>query len=745
MDLQYFLNILWRRKWLILTVMLAAAVATYYFVDRKVDTYKATSTMTAGIIGEDGDLGKENPWIMEFMLKMGFENVIQSITSRRNVNFLSFRLLLHDLYPDSTYNGEVFRKLEDMEDVKINYTPEQIEELLAALQTKLDILENTFDSPEQEAMFSDLAKAFKYDHENLVKYNLNVERSGDTDNLIFQFESENPKLSAFAADIFAKDYIRIHRKLEQSEGDTAVDFLSQEVREKKRRLMAITTQLDNYRMNNNVFDAGKQSQAVISRKNSLRNDLEMERSKIPAIQQNIGQVSKLLNEKQNQRKGSKDNEIENNTAIQNMKAEIGRLNNRIIESNNTDKEAIKLLELVQKNLADRRKALGKIYRDKENAPNNEKTESDLFTRKLELNTQLNDALSRIKTIEIDLKTLDQQQSGLVSNDAVIKQLEAEKDILDKEYQLLLGKYQQKSLESRDTYHPLKILEHARVPERAEPKMKLILTGFAGVVGGVMSTVFIFLAAFFDTSVNSPSKFRKFSGVNLLGTLNKVKTKNLDLQHLFSSNGDDKSYGTFRESLRNLRHTIENSGGKKFLFTSTKKQEGKTFMIITLAYAMSIKSKKILIIDTNFKNNELTKMSKKTIQDNMLNSKLIGENDLESEFVSKSIDSHFNLNNVDIIGNKGTYQSPSEVFADKNFNKFLDGLEDQYDYIFFEGAPMNTYSDTKELVEFVDKVVTVFAAESDIKQIDKDSILFLKSLGGKFMGAILNKVNLKDLN
>ena len=115
MDLQYFLNVLWRRKWLILTVMLASAVATYYFVDRKVDTYKATSTMTAGIVGEHG-LGKENPWIMEFMMKMGFENVIQSITSRRNVNFLTSRLLLHDLYPDSTYNGDCLLYTSDAAD-----------------------------------------------------------------------------------------------------------------------------------------------------------------------------------------------------------------------------------------------------------------------------------------------------------------------------------------------------------------------------------------------------------------------------------------------------------------------------------------------------------------------------------------------------------------------------------------------------------------------------------------------------
>ncbi|MEM9823415.1 MAG: AAA family ATPase, partial [Bacteroidota bacterium] len=235
-----------------------------------------------------------------------------------------------------------------------------------------------------------------------------------------------------------------------------------------------------------------------------------------------------------------------------------------------------------------------------------------------------------------------------------------------------------------------------------------------------------------------------AGVDLMGTLNRVKTQELDLKMLFSSNGQNKQLDTFKESLRNLRYVIENTDGNKFLFTSTKKQEGKTFLIVTLAHAMTVKDKKILIIDTNFKNNTLTQMSKKTLKDNLLNTQLIGENNLDSEFVSKSINSQFNLDNVDIIGNTGTYQSPSEVFAGKDFHKFVDGLAKNYDYIFFEGAPLNSYSDTKELVQYVDKVISVFASESDIKQVDQNSIDYLRSLGHKFLGGILNKMDLKDL-
>src|SRR6185436_3674117 len=62
---------------------------------------------------------------------------------------------------------------------------------------------------------------------------------------------------------------------------------------------------------------------------------------------------------------------------------------------------------------------------------------------------------------------------------------------------------------------------------------------------------------------------------------------------------------FRESIRKLRYEIERSGKKVFLFTSTKKGQGKTTLIMALSYSMSLSKKKVLIVDTNFCNNDLT--------------------------------------------------------------------------------------------------------------------------------------------
>ncbi len=747
MDLQYFFNILWRRKWLILIVMIIATVATYFFVDRKPDTFKANGLMTTSIVGQRGvNPQEEKPWIMEYYVNMGFENMIEAMNSRRNIDFLTARLLLHDLSADtlSAKNGP-FRRLSEMKDVDLTYSPQEIEDLLDTLQYKVDNLQYKFSDPQQYHIFNDVAKALGYDYEGLLKYNLNIARSGDTDNLLIEFESENPYLCTWAVNTFIEDYQRLYEDNAQLEGNTKVNYLKEQEAEAKRKLLNLTSQMNKYKGQKSLYDASDESQGIISRRNKIRENLQIEKSRVPTLEANIRELDKLIAQKGSETNVIEKSSIYNNTAVLNMRKTIAELDEIIIKSGDTDEAAKKQRELIKKNLDDKIEKLAELEKDKEDIPDNKQTQSGLFDKKVQATLDLNQARERISTLEADLINVTNNQANLVQNDAVIRDLEAEIEIAQKNYDGLEYQFSQAKLKVNDTYSPLKVLEYARMPEKPESKKKALLSAFAGVVGGVLSTVLIFLMAFFDTSVNSISKFRKFTNVDLLGTINKVDTDKLDLKYLFSSNGQNKTLDTFKESLRNIRYLIETSNSNRFLFTSTKKQEGKTFLIVTLAHALTIKDKKILIVDTNFKNNTLTKMSKQTIEENLLNSKLLGDNDLSSEFVSQQIHDPFNLENVDIIGNKGSYQSPSEVFAGKDFDKFLEGLEEHYDYIFFESASMNNYSDTKELTQYVDKVIAVFGAENDIKNVDKESIDYLNKLGGKFMGAILNKMDLRNLS
>jgi len=664
MDLQYFFNILWRRKWLILVVMTIATIATYFFVDRKADTYKSNALMTTSIVGQRGvDPTKEKPWIMEYYVNMGFENMIDAMKARRNIDFLSARLLLHDLQADTlTEDSKPFRRLSEMEDVDLDYTPEEIEDLLDTLQYKVDNLIYKFSNPRQDKIFNDLATALSYDYENLLKYNLEINRRGDTDNLFVEFESENAFLSTWATNTFIEDYVRLYKDNAQEEGLLDEEFRKSEKEEAEKKLLTLEARRNAYKSKKKLYDASDESQGIISRRNKINENLQIERSRVPTLRANIAELERLIRQKGSEINPIEQSSVYNNKSVLNMRNEIAKLDEIILKSGDTDESAKKRRELIQLNLDEKIKKLAEIEKDKEDIPDNKQSQANLFDQKVQATLDLTEATQRIATLEADLASIKGKQANLVEDDAIVQNIESEINIARSNYENKVIEYNRAKSNIKNTYQPLKILEYARMPEKPESKKKLLLSAFAGIVGGVLSTVLIFLMAFFDTSVNSISKFRKFAKVNLLGTVNKVNTDKLDLQYLFSSNGQNKTLDTFKESLRNIRYLIESSNSNRFLFTSTKKAEGKTFLIVTLAHALTIKDKKILIVDTNFKNNTLTKMSKQTIEENLLNSKLLGDNDLSSEFVSQQIHDPFNLENVDIIGNKGSYQSPSEVFA-----------------------------------------------------------------------------------
>lgn len=215
-------------------------------------------------------------------------------------------------------------------------------------------------------------------------------------------------------------------------------------------------------------------------------------------------------------------------------------------------------------------------------------------------------------------------------------------------------------------------------------------------------------------------------------------------------------------LRLVRHEIESMNARVFLFTSLKRKEGKSFAIYSLSYVLSLLNKKILIIDTNFKSNTLTQIygqdvremkgNLKMIPSKLLNEALVlgsGEQIPEPE-PAPSVNPYDLINptkykNIYFVGNTGILNgSPSELLSVKDFKKFLALMSSKYDYIFLEGAALNEYPDTKELIGYTDKVICVFSADSVIDPIDQKGIDYMKSLDGKLGGAILNKVDYRDL-
>jgi Mrp family chromosome partitioning ATPase len=179
--------------------------------------------------------------------------------------------------------------------------------------------------------------------------------------------------------------------------------------------------------------------------------------------------------------------------------------------------------------------------------------------------------------------------------------------------------------------------------------------------------------------------------------------------------------------------------------SPKSKEGKTFAMLSLAHSLAFNNKRVLMLDTNFKAPLPETFTDQPSANKDILNKAIQSHGLADVFQIKTQTAEpSEIQRVDILGNTGLPKSPAELLEPEHFRAFLADLHQHYDYVLMEAAALNQYSDAQELVPFADKVLAVFNANSVLKNADKESLQFLRSINNKFAGAVLTEVDARNV-
>jgi len=229
---------------------------------------------------------------------------------------------------------------------------------------------------------------------------------------------------------------------------------------------------------------------------------------------------------------------------------------------------------------------------------------------------------------------------------------------------------------------------------------------------------------------------------------------------------------FKNNIRKLRYELEKSNKQVFLLTSTQNNVGKTMIIQSLAFAFLLSNKKVLLIDLNFEDNALTRVFKKDqfvediggpdeeveheyVEPVVTHTSFDGEHYmLEEDVITKreiepyrreSATTSTPYHNLYILGCRGGNHSPSEVISYKTLSELIKEMKGKFDYILIESAGLNTRSDSFELFQFAERVITVFSAKTAPTQLDYKSIESIQNLGEKNLGAVLNQVEYENMN
>ena len=770
MDFSYFIKLLLERKWLIIAVTLLAGAATYAITSQSPELYKSRALVATGITESKSPTAMidQGAAARPFEVDNQFSNLIEIINSKTVIGILSNELIKHDLTSD--------RPFRDLDELKEKYSEEELKRALVLFEKKFGqegrylessgvlsdsggdellqrlgdgdttLLEDVvpelkedrdiFGNTEDDNFLKDVLRTVGYNSTALMQ-GLSIFRIRSTDYLKFEFTSEDPQLSAFVVNTLAEEFIKYYTRIKSERSDASVEFFTRLSFEKRKELDQKNDELKMYKLEHRIVNITDQSSARISQIQTLELQREQENKRIPASTQAIRAIDRQLSAAEASAAGLQ----ANSQRVQSICDELTDLTNQAVtlSASGLDDGA------VRQRIENKRGELNRVVEEiaSEDGSLSANTQSLLATRlNLEIETEV--AKASVSSIDRELGRLRSTVGSFVEEDANIQAFDREISLVQEEYLDYVNKLNMAKLMSLTTGNQLSIIEKGEVPDFPEGSKKVMMSAFAAALAFAFCIVILFGLAYLDMTLRSPSRFQRMTQVPLMGYLNQLKFDNLDLQTFFNQKSHDKELETFKQLLRKVRYQLEQNNAKRVLVTSTKQHEGKSFLIISLAYSLSLNNKKVLIIDTNFKNNTLTEMLKQGAQENLLsNTKLIGDAKLDEEFNTTGIIDRTTHSGIDIIGSKGGYNSPSEIFAGKNFDKLLDSLELTYDFIFLEGSSINDYSDTQELVDYADHVIAVFSAESELTAIDRQSLDFLKGLEEKFLGGVLNRVDLKN--
>jgi succinoglycan biosynthesis transport protein ExoP len=705
-ELSKFFILLKKYRFVLIIIPIVTVIITYFLVRNLPDSFTSQGQIATGIVDQTKQnlLNETTPQAQQIVQE--FSNLIAMMKMKKMLDLVSYKLIIHDLT-----SSKPFRK-----------PSQQFIRLSGTLKVRsLDVIRKMYNNGTslnlyniEENSIYDLIKSMGYDSESL-NGKLSIFRSGDSDFIILQCESEDPELSAYVVNELSTEFIKYYSSIIKSNQIKTTDFLANLLKQKNDTLSNRMGALRDYKIKNRVLNLDEQSKQLYTR--IINYD-----DKRQEATQNTSSYAGALNEidkkfSPNERKYVEATLSKLNQNIVSTKEELSALYDQYYESDMDEKYKTSI-DSIQRILSE------EINKSSDQYINNPlSTKLALIQQKLTLEVQLDLSRYSINSLEKELTTLNGQFDQLVPKEADVQSLEMNVDIASKEYLDILNRFNQSSLES--SFEVKLNIVQLGMPGLAQPSKKMLLVILSGIISFIFCVAIIFVLYFLDDSMKYPKDLANKTQLPVLGTLNLINTEAIELNKIWQDETSSISI-QFKNQLRSIRYEIEaEMQSKIIMITSLGANEGKTLLAISLAYAWQMAGKKVLLIDGNFNSPEITKSTKANqyIEDLLLN-RLV-------------IDTEITGGSMTILGNRGGDISLVELTDQQDIIKKLASLKALYDIILVETPSLDNLNQSKEWFLFSNNVIAVFENGNSINEKKNILIENLKSTG-LFRGWILNK-------
>ncbi|TXD55430.1 polysaccharide biosynthesis tyrosine autokinase, partial [Polaribacter sp. IC066] len=343
-----------------------------------------------------------------------------------------------------------------------------------------------------------------------------------------------------------------------------------------------------------------------------------------------------------------------------------------------------------------------------------------------LNKNLLSSLENLKkSLEIQLKQLDLEEKRVTSKIAKIPMvergmidIERQKIIYSELYSYLLTKKEETAISLAVTVPNAKIIDFAYSDGMpVSPKKKIVYLASL-MLGFIVPFGFIYLKNLLDTKIHSRKDIEALTSIPFMGDVPHSET---DEKVVINNDSRTSTAEAFRLIRTNLNFMLPKSTddlGKTIFVTSTTSGEGKSFISINLAAALSLSNKKVLLLGLDLRAPKITEYL--AIPDRKGITNYITNNEVLIKDIKFSIPE---IKGLDIIGSGVIPPNPAELLLSTKIKDLFEEVKAEYDYIIVDTAPVNLVTDTLLISKYAEMVLYVSRAN----YIDKRMLVVAETL------------------
>lgn len=317
------------------------------------------------------------------------------------------------------------------------------------------------------------------------------------------------------------------------------------------------------------------------------------------------------------------------------------------------------------------------------------------------------------------------------------------------YELFLGRFRQMDVTTSEKISPIYILDQAQVPGGPVSPNKRRIGMFGLAIGVFLGLLLAWLREKLDNTFHTPADLESETRLPTLGAVPFLnRDANREGKRLAKKSNAKGPYSVeryylhhgkspFAETINHIRTGILYSSAehvpKTVLISSAVQSEGKTTLAANLAFSLS-QLGDTLLIDADLRKPRLHQVTTGARSDGLVEV-LVGRAEIDDVLLSDEGSRRLKVLRSGVIP-----PNPQEMLSSKRFDEVLASLEERFDYVVIDCAPVLPVSDALILSSKVDAFIMLVKANATPKQMVKEAVKRARSVSAPLIGAVLSQFN-----